>query len=255
MTDILEIKTVSVSAGSYPIGVADGTDSTNQPQHQVELTAFWISETVITNVQFLAFVEADGYGKSSYWTEMGWRWQQSKQVTAPAFWEDRRFNHDLQPVVGLCWYEAQAFVTWLAQHGEHQWRLPTEVEWEATARGNASLRWPPADTQRVNSAELGIRRTWAALGRGQRAWCGACDLCGNVWEWTASGWGRNWQTLDYRYPYLADDGREDLQGSMARVMRGGSWFDPLAAAHPAHRGRYLPGSRGSNIGFRIAYSA
>lgn len=85
-----------------------------------------------------------------------------------------------------------------------------------------------------------------------RSWCGAEDLCGNVWEWTSSRWGRNWQTLDYRYPYHAGDGREDPTGSHARVIRGGSWFDLLREAHPANRGRYLPGSRGSNIGFRLA---
>lgn len=87
------------------------------------------------------------------------------------------------------------------------------------------------------------------------SWCGASDLCGNVWEWCSTRWGRNWQTLEYEYPYKEGDGREFLDGSQARVMRGGSWFDPLTEVNPANRGRYLPGSRGSNIGFRLARSA
>ena len=73
-----------------------------------------------------------------------------------------------------------------------------------------------------------------------------------VWEWTVSRWGRAWQSLEYHYPYAATDGREDLQGRFARVMRGGSWFDRWQESRATKRGRFLPGSRASNIGFRLA---
>jgi len=238
-----EIKTVAVPAGKYPIG---GTDLVSKPAHQVEIAAFALGETVVNNAQFAAFIAADGYNTPSYWTPMGWRWQKNRQETQPAFWTDHNFNHDLQPVVGICWYEAMAFVGWLCAVTGQGWRLPSEVEWEAAARGH-DYTAPP--NNQINSAELGIRRTWAVIGRGQRSWCGALDMLGNIWEWTRSAWGRNWQTLDYHYPYDPTDGREDTTTSAARVMRGGSWFD--ARTHPAHRGRYLPGSRGSNIGFRL----
>jgi formylglycine-generating enzyme required for sulfatase activity len=77
------------------------------------------------------------------------------------------------------------------------------------------------------------------------------DLAGNVFEWTLSKWGRNWQELEYLYPYRADDGREDEEGSAARVIRGGSWFNSSVEAQISRRARFLPGSRGSNVGFRI----
>jgi formylglycine-generating enzyme required for sulfatase activity len=226
----------SIPAGVYPIGFGSQT---------VTLDAFAIGQTAVTNIEFLAFMAGDGYSNAAYWTEMGWRWQQHKQMREPAFWRDPRFNRPDQPVVGVCWYEAAAFARWKGDG----WRLPSEVEWEAAARGVEGHGLP--DAHLVNAASGG---TWAAAHRGSESWCGALNLCGNVWEWTLSRWGRSWQTMDYAYPYDANDGREEIEGSHARVMRGGSWFDVLSEAHPANRGRFLPGSRASNIGFRLAKS-
>jgi formylglycine-generating enzyme required for sulfatase activity len=236
-----------VAAGNYPIG--DDRLPLSRPAHLVKLASFAIGLTAVTNAQFAHFVDAGGYADETLWSEMGWRWQSHRRETHPAFWNDPNFNHPLQPVVGLCWYEADAFARWLSRETGQLWRLPTEVEWEAAARGSGEISLKPAQ---VNTAEQGLGRTWSALGNGQISWCGARDLCGNVWEWCSTRWGHNWQTLDYPYPYSVADDREDQNGSHARVMRGGSWFDNFSQAHPANRGRYLPGSRGSNIGFRLA---
>lgn len=245
----MNIPICEVSAGHYPIG--DGSMWASRPPHTVELAAFAIGQTVITNEQFLAFIAADGYTTARYWTEMGWRWQKSKGERAPGFLRDRNFNQPDQPVVGVCWYEADAFARWLAEATGLPWRLPSEAEWEAAARGTEG----DAPTPRIyNTAERGLGHPWPVTTRTNVSWCGALDLCGNVWEWCTSRWGRNWQTLEYRYPYNPHDGRENLSGSFARIMRGGSWFDPLPESNPANRGRYLPGSRGSNIGFRLARS-
>lgn len=246
--DAAEFPVCHVAAGDYPMG--DDRLQYSTPAHQVAVAAFDIALTAVTNAQFAHFINAGGYQSENLWSEMGWRWQKSKNEIRPGFWDDANFNHALQPVVGVGWYEADAFARWLSlATGEH-WRLPSEIEWEAAARGMANH--VVLASAEVNSAERGTGRTWSALGNGQVAWCGARDLCGNVWEWCSTRWGRNWQSLDYTYPYRVDDGREDLSGSHARVMRGGSWFDSLAQAHPANRGRYLPGSRASNIGFRLA---
>lgn len=247
--------TCAIPAGAYPIGNDALPDS--RPRHIVNLSAFAIGETTVTNMHFAAFVAAGGYEKPHCWTENGWRWQSHKQIRFPAFWGDPNFNHPTQPVVGVCWYEAEAFACWLAAVSKIAWRLPTEAEWEAAARGPNGHAWPVGrapDPRLTNTAELGLGRPWEAADVGNVAWSGAHDLCGNVWEWCSSRWGHNWQTLEYPYPYRPDDGREDPEGSHARIIRGGSWFDPLSEANPANRGRYLPGSRASNIGFRLAYS-
>lgn len=248
--DLDEFPVCPVAAGDYPIG--DKHLPYSRPPHTVTLSAFAIGLTPVTNGQFAHFIAAGGYQNARVWSEMGWRWQKHKDEHEPGFWNDPRFNHPLQPVIGVGWYEADAFARWLTLETGQPWRLPTEVEWEAAARGlDRQITLNPAQ---INSAERGLDRAWSALGSGQVSWCGARDLCGNVWEWCSTRWGHNWQSLDYPYPYDPADGREDQTGSHARVIRGGSWFDPLAHAHPAHRGRYLPGSRGSNIGFRLAYS-
>jgi formylglycine-generating enzyme required for sulfatase activity len=131
------------------------------------------------------------------------------------------------------------------------WRLPLEAEWEAAARGPEGTAPRP---RIYNTVERSIGRPWAVTEESNISWCGAGDMVGNVWEWTSTRWGRNYQSRDYVYPYTNEDGRENPEGSDARVIRGGSWFDPLADADPANRGRYLPGSRASNIGFRLARS-
>ncbi|NWF71136.1 MAG: SUMF1/EgtB/PvdO family nonheme iron enzyme [Chloroflexi bacterium] len=244
-----------IPAGQYTLGAEALPFS--RPPHPVTLAAFALAAWAVTNGEFAPFIAAEGYQDARFWSEMGWRWQKSKGETQPAFWEDTRFNHTLQPVVGVCWYEADAFARWLALESGQAWRLPSEAEWEAAARWQQPLpAWPPSESvdAQINSVERGIGRTWAAHTVGQRAACGAWNLLGNVWEWTSTRWGHNWQTLDYPYPYRADDGREDLSGSHARVIRGGSYFDLLREAHPAQRARFLPGSRASNIGFRLAFS-
>jgi formylglycine-generating enzyme required for sulfatase activity len=243
------IDSCEIPAGRYPIG--DDSIKVSRPAHSVKLAAFALAKTEVTNAEFALFIEAGGYANQSLWSDMGWRWQNHKDNAIPAFWNDPQFNLPDQPVVGVCWYEADAFTRWLARETNLPWRLPTEAEWEAAARGIDDEAPKP---RLYNTAERHLGQTWPVTTETNVSWCGARDLCGNVWEWCSTRWGRNWQTRDYSYPYDAGDGREVLSGSHARVIRGGSWFDPLPEANPTNRGRYLPGSRGSNIGFRLARS-
>lgn len=250
MPAIPDYPACSVAAGRYPLGSDTGPQAAH-PAHTVRLAAFAIGCTAVTNAHFALFIEAGGYADARWWADIGWRWRESRHAVVPGFWDDPAFNDPAQPAVGVSWYEADAFARWLAHVTGQPWRLPTEAEWEAAARGSGTYTSP--DRALVNCAERGLGRAWPAA-RGAESWCGALNLLGNVWEWCSTRWGRNWQTLDYAYPYNAADGREEPGGSHARVMRGGSWFDPASEARPFSRGRYLPGSRGSNIGFRLAHS-
>ena len=237
-----------IAAGTQLIG--DRQQVTALPQHQVSLPAFAMATAAVSNAAFAAFISAGAYRQPEFWTEMGLRWLRNKEGIYPPFWSNAAFNAPDQPVVGVTWYEACAYAAWLSRETGLPWRLPSEPEWEAAARSG------PADAPpvRIQSAESRFPRPLPVYVEGYLSPCGACHLLGNVYEWCSTRWGRNWQSLDYPYPWTATDGREDLSGSNARVMRGGSWFDGAMAATPSYRARYLPGSRGSNIGFRLVYS-
>ena len=85
-----------------------------------------------------------------------------ERYTRPHFFDDSAFNAPLQPVVGLCWHEARAYCAWLSAQTDRTYRLPTEHEWEAAARGQA--RRPYAydgqfDPAKGNTAETRLKRT------------------------------------------------------------------------------------------------
>jgi formylglycine-generating enzyme required for sulfatase activity len=110
--------------------------------------------------------------------------------TQPAFWKDNAFNNPAQPVVGICWFEARAYCAWLsAQTGKH-FRLPTEAEWEAAARGQQGRRYAfgdDFDASRCNTFETHSRRTTpTGVFPGGVTPEGVVDLTGNVWEWASS---------------------------------------------------------------------
>ena len=179
-----------------------------------------------------------------------------KVYRQPAYWEDSRFNHPAQPVVGVTWYEARAYCAWLSAQLGWEVRLPTEAEWEAAARGQARREYAfgdAYDSARCNTFETHIRRTTpvGVFPRGQTPE-GIADLSGNVYEWTTTIWGNRLDRPDFAYPYVPDDGREDVHDPTARrVLRGGSWANDRDVARAAYRDDNHPVSRNDNVGLRV----
>jgi formylglycine-generating enzyme required for sulfatase activity len=211
------------------------------PQHQVNLDGFWIGRTEVTNAQYRPFVEAGGYQQRELWTEAGWEWVEGQGITQPVCWEEELVNQPDQPVVCVSWYEAVAYTRWLAQETGLEVRLPTEAEWEKAARGTDGRIWPwgkePPDGTRLNYCDQNCEsdRKDEAVDDGYPYTApagtypagaspyGALDMAGNVWEWTSTLWGGCDWPSGFAYPYRPDDGREELEGSDCRVVRGGGW--------------------------------
>jgi formylglycine-generating enzyme required for sulfatase activity len=185
------------------------------------------------------------------------------RLREPKCWRDPRFSNPAQPVVGVSWFEARAYCAWLAAQSGIAFRLPTEVEWEAAARGPQGRPFAPGDAfdaLRGNTAQTLLKRTSpvGVFPAGDTPE-GVCDLAGNVEEWTASlfGPGVESEEAPFGYPYAAGDGREDPQApaDVRRVLRGGAWHVDRALARAAARLSSHPAVRENECGFRLACPA
>ena len=167
----------------------------------VDLPAFRIGRTPITNATFLHFVEGGGYERREWWTDEGWPWKEEYDITHPeagppgptvaAVAHRRRAPlHPDEPVVHVSWFEADAFAR---AHGA---RLPTEAEWEKAATWDQETgrhgRSPGASSRRprrrprANLDQTGLGPSPAGALPDGAAPCGALGMLGDTWEWTAT---------------------------------------------------------------------
>ena len=136
-------------------------------------------------------------------------------------------------------------------------RLPTEAEWEHAARHTDGRIYPwgdEFDAGRCNMAETGIGGTSpVGIFPAGDAVCGASDISGNVWEWTSSLWGTDWQKPEFGYPYDPRDGRENQNtpDTVLRTLRGGSFGDDSLDVRCACRHWLDPDGRRGSLGFRV----
>jgi formylglycine-generating enzyme required for sulfatase activity len=174
--------------------------------------------------------------------------------TEPALWRSPSWGNPAQPVVGVCWYEARAYCLWLSHVlGTRAYRLPSEAEWEAAARGRGAWRryaWPgDFDPLRANTAEtrLAVTTPVGVFPGGVTPDTGLLDLCGNVWEWTQDAWYDSYEGAP------ADGSAWESEDAGAdRVIRGGSWYGEARSCRCAYRDDRRPAGRNDALGFRCA---
>lgn len=269
------IEFVKVPHGEFLMGSkADNKQAfdSEKPQHKLNIPYdFLMARFPVTNEQFEKFVKADSYSTLAEKEGFGWVSNGKEWInTKGANWKHPRgpqTNIDgisKHPVVQLAWVDGLAYFDWLMNQfgkdvpGGLIFRAPTDAEWEKAARGTDGREYPwgnefnPAN---CNSREGGRGDTTpvgAFSPQGDSPF-GVCDLSGNVWEWTASLWGKDFNAPDYKYPYNFRDGRENLEAGndVRRVLRGGSFTSQARGVRAAFRDRNLPHLRSGDLGFRV----
>jgi len=246
---------VHIPAGPFLMGSADSdtlADSDEKPQHRLELPDYWIGKTPVTNAQFRPFVEGDGYRNQAYWTESGWQWHEQEGIVRPEHWKNATWNGADYPVVNVSWFEAVAYVRWLSAQTGHEFRLPSEAQWEKAARGPDGRIWPWGNTWedgRCNSKEAGLKKT-SPVGQypGGASPYAALDMAGNVWEWCATQHGKG-------YPYQLENEWAEayLEGDTGRRIRGGAYWSDQKSVRGAYRYYFVyPRNRLIEVGLRVA---
>jgi len=146
---------IKIKEGVYEIGF-EGDDfcfDNELKKHKVYLNEFSISKRLVSNREFLEFINAGGYKNFNYWHSDGWAWVNTNKISAPLYWHfiDAKWQHytleglqlvDMnEPVCHISFYEAAAFAEW------KRMRLPTEFEWEAAAKKfDWGRRWEWTDS-------------------------------------------------------------------------------------------------------------
>jgi formylglycine-generating enzyme required for sulfatase activity len=261
LSDEAPLGFLRVAEGPFTMGSDPARDpqasERELPAHDVVLQDFFIARYPVTVAQYGAFVRETGHR------------------TDP----DSLLGVGNHPAIWVSWHEALAYCRWLtselrgwkdAPRAIDAWlegtirngwevTLPTEAEWEKAARGQDRriYAWGDHfDPDAANCADTAIGRTSpvGAFPRGASP-CGALDMSGNVWEWTRSLWGADWNKPERAYPYQAADWHSDdlkAPDEVRRMVRGGSFSDLRRLIRSAYRGGGDTAARGGLLGFRLA---
>ena len=234
---------IRIPAGPFLMGSNDGP-ADERPQHRVNLPEYSIDRVPVTNSQFARFLNAKALQGTplKHWYDIE---DNDARVhkRGDEWLADAGAEHN--PVVEVSWFGALAYCGWLGK------RLPTEAEWEKSARGSDGRKYPwgndPPDQTRAHfAAGWNDFRAVGSFPKGASPF-GVLDLAGNGWEWISSAY--------LPYPYDGSDGREDLTREQVRGTRGGGQDSVADELTTTERGRRVSRNFRSghhNIGFRCA---
>ena len=234
---------IIIPEGIYSIGHRDSENKVNQPfhfdnertSHKVYLNKTTISGSLVTNSEYLSFIESGGYGDFRHWLADGWAWVNANAVQAPLYWHrvgNAWWHYTFDgltpvdpdaPVCHVSYYESDAYARWKGQ------RLLTEFEWEAACSG------PCGEPQCRPDVPVG------AIPANQLAW-------GLRWEWTNSA-------------YLPYPGFVTVEGAVGEyngkfmsgqmVLRGASVATPKGHSRATYRNFFQPDKRWQFTGIRL----
>lgn len=233
-----------VSEGLYEIGY-DGSQfhfDNEEGVHKTYLHEFAIANRLVTNAEFLEFIEDGGYSDFRHWLSEGWDWVKNSQIKAPHYWhhiDGVWHNYTLQglqevdpdlPVAHVSYFEADAYARWKGL------RLPTEFEWEVACKLYAPEI--PTSANFVDSKNFG-----PAVESGDH------QFYGNLWQWTSSSY------LAYPYFKTVEGAIGEYNGKFMvnqMVLRGGSYATSRDHIRPTYRNFFHPNLRWLFNGIRLA---
>ncbi len=266
----VSLEMIKVPGGSFIMGSTNHPDEMPKTEQHVE--PFWIGRFEITNKLYALFdPDHDSRDEHRHGYQFGRK--------------GYPLNHPDQPVVRISWQQAMAFCQWLSEKTGRNFTLPTEAQWEWAARAGMDTPYPFGDfgadyslhanfgditlaefaactsAKNYESVEIidnpNVYNAWIPrdtifrdggfvsepVGRYRPNFFDLHDMHGNVWEWTRSSY--------LPYPYCDNDGRNDLNGNMKKVARGGSWYDRPYRGTSSYRLPYRNYQKVYNVGFRV----
>ncbi len=216
-----------------------------RPRHEALLRDYRLSSRLVTNGEWLEFIDDGGYATPAHWLSDGWATVNARGWTAPGYWEGeqgawRQMTLEglvpvdpAAPVAHISYFEADAFARWAGK------RLPTEFEWEVAAAGL------PLRGNMLGSGALRPLPASAAVGPADKP----AQMFGDVWEWTQSAYSA--------YPgYRAGPGAlGEYNGKFMcgqYVLRGASCATPEGHSRATYRNFFYPHQRWQFTGIRLA---
>ncbi|MEY2913615.1 MAG: hypothetical protein RLZZ184_2924 [Cyanobacteriota bacterium] len=219
---------------------------------EVEVKPFLASQYLITNGEFLEFVQAGGYNNSNYWNAESWQWKQLYNVEYPKFWIAQENNYRYRATfdeidLPLDWpvevnhYEAMAYCQWKGKNT----RLMTEAEWNQALKISEDSRL--SNNYNLNLQFISPTPVGMFSENNQSA---ISDLRGNVWEWLSS---RFYPLPGFKTHDLYADQSAPFFDNKHFMMLGGSWATNGTMALACYRNWFRPFFY-QHVGFRIAES-
>jgi len=221
------------------------------PRHRALVPAFSLATRPVTNAEYIAFIEDNGYRRPEFWLSLGWMTVTEQRWNAPLYWTKRDgawWNFTLsglhpvdqsEPVTHVSYFEADAYANWAGA------RLPTEFEWERAAL-NCPIEGNFVETEVFHPVAVVSAVSADKLGKGLH------QIFGDVWEWTRSAYS----------PY---PGYRAVAGALGEyngkfmcnqyVLRGGSCATSRTHIRRTYRNFFQPEKRWQFTGIRLARDA